>query len=271
MPRLVRLAVPLAAFLVLAPAARADWLVYIGGGVQETKGPWEVRGRMIVFHAPNGNLQSIRADGVDLPASQFLSWALSESRRRSEQPLFGGRLAGALWRGQPGAIPQGTPCASARVERVLSPETLEVTLGAKRETVHPTGLSAPQVQQRFPQLSWFGHEAAVRIGDVVRAGQSVCLIEEAPPLRDPLGHRRVTIALADGRDLAAEAIGRGLAVPSLTASPRATRYRALADEARANERGLWGQETLEPALAVMGNAGILGAGPPAFGVSSGVG
>ena len=258
--------------LLLAGAtpARADWLVFIGGGVQETKGPFEVRGRVVVFHAPGGGLQSVRADQIDLPASQFMSWALSESRRRSEQPLLG-HLAGALWRGQPGAIPKGTPCVSARVERVVSPETLEITIGGRRETIHAAGLSAPQVQQRFPQLSWFGREATARIGDLVRGGQNVCLIEEQPPLRDPQGHRRVVVELGDGRDLAVEAIGRGLAVPSITPSPRAARYRALAEEARANERGLWGQETLEPALAVMGNSGILSAPPPPLGASSGLG
>jgi len=262
---------PLLVLLAGTPPARADWLVFIGGGVQETKGPFEVRGRMVVFHAPGGGLQSVRVDQIDLPASQFMSWALSESRRRSEQPLFGGRLAGALWRGEPGVIPKGAPCATARVERVVSPETLEVTLAGKRETVHAAGLSAPQVQQRFPQLSWFGREATARIGDLVRAGQNVCLIDEQPPVRDPLGHRRVVVGLAEGRDLATEAIGRGLAVPSLTPSPRAARYRALAEEARANERGLWGQDTLEPALAVMGNSGILSAPPPLLGSSSGLG
>lgn len=271
MPSRLALAWSLAAVLAVAAPVHADWLVYIGGGVQETKGPFEVRGRQIVFHVRNGNLQSVRADQVDLPASLFLSFALSESRRRSEQPLFGGRLAGALWRDQPGAIPAGARCATARVERVVSPETLEVTLGGKRETIHTAGLSAPQVQQRFPQLSWFGREAAARIGDLVRPGQSVCLIEEQPPLRDPLGHRRVLVGLTEGRDLAVEAIGRGLAVPSLTPSPRAPRYRALAEEARANERGLWGQDTLEPALAVMGNSGILSAAPPLLGSSSGLG
>ncbi len=270
MLRRLGLAGSLVALLAGAAAARADWLVFIGGGVQETKGAFEIRGRQVVFHAPGGGFQSVRADQVDMPASLFLSWALSESRRRSEQPLLG-HLAGALWRGQPGAIPKGTACASARVERVVSPETLEVTLGGRRETIHAAGLSAPQVQQRFPQLSWFGREAVARIADLVRAGQSVCLIEEQPPLRDPQGHRRVIVELGEGRDLAVEAIGRGLAVPSLTPSPRAARYHALAEEARANERGLWGQDTLEPALAVMGNSGILSAPPPLLGSSSGLG
>lgn len=251
-----------------APAF-GGWLVYVGGGVQETKGPWQVKGRQVVFQAPNGNLQSIRVDAVDLAASAFLSWALEPGRRRSEAPLLGGaRLP--TWKGLPGAVPRGTPCTPARVERVISPETLEVSVGGKRETVHAACLSAPQVQQRFPELSWFGREATSRLSTLLRAGQDVCLVEERPPLRDGLGHRRVLVELAEGRDLTAEAIGRGLGVPSLAPCARGEGYRGLAEQARREERGLWGQDTLDASLAVMANASLLRAGPPPPGFGLGV-
>jgi hypothetical protein len=50
-----------------APAA-ADWIVFLGGGIQEIRGPWELRGRQVLFHTPAGTLLSARAEDVDLPA-----------------------------------------------------------------------------------------------------------------------------------------------------------------------------------------------------------
>ena len=57
-----------AAALVAAPAA-ADWLVTRDGGKIETKGPWKVDGRRVIFTAPNGTLSALRADDVDLERS----------------------------------------------------------------------------------------------------------------------------------------------------------------------------------------------------------
>jgi len=35
--------------LALPAAARADWLVTTEGGRVETRGPWEVKGKLVVF------------------------------------------------------------------------------------------------------------------------------------------------------------------------------------------------------------------------------
>lgn len=67
---------PLAAWLGAAalcwtavPPANADWLVTRDGARVETDGPWEVRGRQVVFTLPNGTLSALRLDEVDLEAS----------------------------------------------------------------------------------------------------------------------------------------------------------------------------------------------------------
>lgn len=52
-----------------APAA-ADWLVLTDGSRVETRGPWEVRGGLLVFTLPNGTLSSLRASEADLEASR---------------------------------------------------------------------------------------------------------------------------------------------------------------------------------------------------------
>jgi len=58
------------AALALPAAGRADWLVTTEGRRLETRGPWEVKGRLVVFTAADGTLASLRAAQVDLPASR---------------------------------------------------------------------------------------------------------------------------------------------------------------------------------------------------------
>jgi len=58
-----------AAALAAAAPAAADWLVTRDGGKIETKGPWKVEGRRVIFTAPNGTLSVVRADEIDLDRS----------------------------------------------------------------------------------------------------------------------------------------------------------------------------------------------------------
>ncbi|HEY8020052.1 MAG TPA: hypothetical protein VIH93_03070 [Thermoanaerobaculia bacterium] len=68
-------ALVLAVGISLLPAAAvrraaADWLVTSEGGRVETRGPWEVKGKLVVFTAADGTLSSLRATQVDLDASR---------------------------------------------------------------------------------------------------------------------------------------------------------------------------------------------------------
>ena len=49
---------------------RADVLVTRDGERIETRGPWTVKGKQVVFTAANGTLQALRLDDVDLEASE---------------------------------------------------------------------------------------------------------------------------------------------------------------------------------------------------------
>jgi hypothetical protein len=55
-------------FAVGAPA-EADWLVTKDGARVETRGPWKVDGKRILFDLPNGTLSMMRADQIDLDKS----------------------------------------------------------------------------------------------------------------------------------------------------------------------------------------------------------
>jgi hypothetical protein len=52
-----------------APAA-ADWLVTSEGARVETHGPWQVKGKVVVFTSADGTLSSLRLSQVDLAASK---------------------------------------------------------------------------------------------------------------------------------------------------------------------------------------------------------
>jgi hypothetical protein len=66
--------------------ARADWLVTTDGGRIETKGPWKVDGRRIVFTLPNGTLSSVRADEIDLDQSAAVTAKMAEVAQAAAQP-----------------------------------------------------------------------------------------------------------------------------------------------------------------------------------------
>lgn len=56
--------------LAAVSAARADWLVTRDGGRFEIKGPWQVKGKLVVFTLPSGALSSLRVEQVDLGQSR---------------------------------------------------------------------------------------------------------------------------------------------------------------------------------------------------------
>lgn len=72
-------AVALVFFSLASPQpSRGDWLVTQDGSTVETKGPWEIKGRMVVFDLPSGALSSMRIDDLDLAASETLTAAKKE-------------------------------------------------------------------------------------------------------------------------------------------------------------------------------------------------
>jgi hypothetical protein len=85
----MRLALAAAALVLAAAPAWADWLVTREGTWVETRGAWEVRGKLVVFHTLKGELSSLRLAEVDLAASrrqtaraELARQAAEEARRR---------------------------------------------------------------------------------------------------------------------------------------------------------------------------------------------
>ncbi|HVT17904.1 MAG TPA: FxLYD domain-containing protein [Thermoanaerobaculia bacterium] len=68
-----------------ATAARADWIVTRDGGRFEIKGAWQVKGKLVVFHLPDGTLGSVRADKVDLAASKLATEQAEQAKREAKE------------------------------------------------------------------------------------------------------------------------------------------------------------------------------------------
>lgn len=69
MRQTIRTIAAVGAAVLLAGSAQADWLMLRNGSRVETRGPWQVKGKLVVFTYPNGSLTSLRAEEVDLDAS----------------------------------------------------------------------------------------------------------------------------------------------------------------------------------------------------------
>lgn len=98
------LAAALLALAAAAPAA-ADWLVTREGKRVETKGPWKVKGKLVVFTLSDGKLSSLRAAEVDLDAS----------RRATEEAVAAAAAAQA--------VPAAEPAKPREAKVVLTDES----------------------------------------------------------------------------------------------------------------------------------------------------
>jgi len=76
----------LATLLALAagPVA-ADWLVTHDGAQLETRGPWRIQGKLVVFRLANGTLSSMQLSELDLEASDRLTTSRSRPVQKPQQ------------------------------------------------------------------------------------------------------------------------------------------------------------------------------------------
>lgn len=76
----------LAALIGLAGVpASADWLVTRAGAKVETRGPWQVKGKLVVFHLADGSLSSMRLAEVDLDRSRKATEEAERAKAEAEE------------------------------------------------------------------------------------------------------------------------------------------------------------------------------------------
>jgi len=258
--------VALLSLAAAAPAA-ANWIVFARGGMQEIRGVIQVRGKQVVYSAPNGTLLSARLEDVDVPSTAFLTWQVGDGRKLppSAAPPLAAPKAGQ-------AAAAASPCADVRVDSVANSETLRIDAGKGIEVVHLEGVDGPDLRHKYPDLDWYGRVAIANVEALAPAGSKVCISEEVPPRRDEEGHRLIYVRTRTTSDVGAEIIRRGLAVARSDAFSRRDGYRELERGAQRDGRGHWGPESNEASLAIAINALGLTGGPgpaPYAGVRTG--
>ena len=72
---------------LLPVAAQADWLVLQTGLRIETKGPWTVKGKQVVYTSTDKVLRSMRLSEIDLPASTRASAVEPASKPKLYQDM----------------------------------------------------------------------------------------------------------------------------------------------------------------------------------------
>jgi hypothetical protein len=115
----------LAVLLLVAAAApaAADWLVTRAGERVETRGPWRVQGKLVVFTRMDGTLASVRASELDLEAS---GRATAEEKAKKDAPA-----------------PKAASSEKKKPVAVVTDETLKKSRKPAAPAAAPAGEAAP--------------------------------------------------------------------------------------------------------------------------------
>lgn len=156
--------------LNLPSTVAANWLAFKDGTTTETKGPWKVQGRRVIFTSMSGTLSAARLDEVDLPVSEQLSQNAESDRRlievksspteaydwkllasgRSVTPIGNGMAIVREWSYQSGKFVgrhPGLSCVPSRLVGVSSGTDWWIQTGTKISKFRPIGLAWADVDR----------------------------------------------------------------------------------------------------------------------------
>lgn len=195
-------------WLLLPGAARSDWLVFKDGKTTETKGPWKIKGRQVVFSSKLGVLQAVALAEVDVTASQELSKNATTDHgiqevRTNPQPAYdhlravgqtteehdGVRITTTWLEGDYVGTHPAEKCLSAKVVSVRTGTDWLLQVGTKIERFRPVG------------LEWAD---ADRVRALLGSGRTCIVTDLKVDLRDREGRLVGYALLPDDRDLGYE-------------------------------------------------------------------
>jgi micrococcal nuclease len=133
------------------------------------------------------------------------------------------------------------PPGRATVEHVVDGDTIDVTIGGRRERVRLIGINTPETVDPRRPVECFGHEASEHTSTLLPAGTEVELVRDVEP-RDAYGRLLAYVyrrpdGLFVNLDLAAQGYADLLTFPPNIA--HVDEFRAAVASARRASRGLW--------------------------------
>jgi len=202
-----------ARWLVLAIAiplpVAAEWLVTKSGTAIGTEGPWEVKGRSLVFTALGGTLQSVHVDEIDLSMSEQLSEnAVADrglNKLKSGPSVTYKEVNVRYYDYSPLGVmitdySASVPVASSPAAKCVSARIVGIYADAGVEGFLQIGTTLSRF--KLLGLAWADAEA---LEQMLSEDRSVCLEQEAGlPKRDEEGRLLGYAWLTDGRELGLE-------------------------------------------------------------------
>lgn len=191
---------------LLGPAATADVLVTTEGAHIETRGPWEVKGRQVIFTTASGTLSSMRLDEVDLEASEAETERIASAAEAADEEV-GTDPAPAARETHPAAREPVLVLTDADVPRAAAPtaspapaaeaaEDAPVAEEAVEVDPNAVVLSADQLEvSRWQPRTSPDFDGVEILGAVVNRGE-----------RPVLSAKLVVVVQADGQTIRADAV-----------------------------------------------------------------
>jgi micrococcal nuclease len=135
----------------------------------------------------------------------------------------------------------GQPPGRATVSHVVDGDTIDVTIGGRRERVRLIGINTPETVDPRRPVECFGHEASEHTSTLLPIGTEVDLVRDVEP-RDAYGRLLAYVyrrpdGLFVNLDLAAQGYADLLTFPPNIA--HVDEFRAAVAAARRASRGLW--------------------------------
>jgi hypothetical protein len=124
------------------PPAGADWLVTREGGRIETRGAWEVKGRLVVFRAADGSLSSLRLADVDLEASRKATGEAAQARTAEARPAAAERRTPVR-----SITDKDVRQAAAAAKPAATPDSKDSEKPAEPAAAAPSGLAVASWQR----------------------------------------------------------------------------------------------------------------------------
>jgi len=146
----------LAGGLYMGAPARADWLLLRDGSKVETRGPWKLEPKRVVFTMTDGTLSSLRLSEVDLDASRQATLAAQEAKSVEATAA---------------AQPQAAPRKSVRVLTDKDFARPEPDLTAEEGAAPAAGAAAPQAADGPVQVATWKHVRNNELNQVEFTGQ----------------------------------------------------------------------------------------------------